>query len=247
MQTLSQSIWISADALIEKMKQSGDRDYDLVREHLETAHAYSLGAMTAECAHNLELAQAASEALSGKPLEHELQESLAALLFEPHVSAPARWRRGPSSTGIGLGIGLAEFFQRAGVSFGIFYPKQYVVAVFPTFETARAGYRTLGAAGFRIWEIIAVSSEEVKQFLEDLRANRTLWDDLLAQVSRFLDTEVKLVDLYAHWARTGAGFLVAHSPAEVDAARISDLLKPLDPIAMHWFMAGYIRHLLPTG
>src|ERR1700730_6925397 len=120
MQALSQSIWISADALIEKMKQSGDSDYDLVREHLETAHAYSLGAMPAECTHNLELAQPASEALSGKPVEHELQTSIATLLFEVHRSAPAHWRHVPRSTE----IGLAEFFQRAGVSFGMFYPKQ---------------------------------------------------------------------------------------------------------------------------
>src|ERR1700733_4902640 len=37
MPTLSNSVWISADALIEAMKQSGDPDYNLVREHLETA------------------------------------------------------------------------------------------------------------------------------------------------------------------------------------------------------------------
>jgi hypothetical protein len=257
MPTLSNSIWTSADGLIEKMKQSGDREYDLVREHLETAHAYFLGAMTAECAHNLELARAASQALPGKPLEPELKETIATLLVELHPAlaelhprgAPVLWRHvpksGPASYGrSSAGNGLADFFQRAGVSFGIFYPKEHVVAVLPTLEAARAGYDALSAAGFRIWEVTAVSGEEVEKFLEELRAHRSLWDDLMAEISRLLDTEVNLIARYAHWARAGAGFLVAYSPTEADAEGVSDLLKPLGPVAMHWFMGGYIRHLL---
>ena len=251
MQTLSNAIWTSADALIERMKQSGDGDYNLLKEHLETAHAYFLGAMMAECVHNLELAQAASEALPGKPLEHELKETIATLLFDLRPLAPARWRHVPHSDrpleGPGrppAENGLAGFFQRAGMTFGIFYPKEYVVAVFPSFEAALAGFHALSMAGFRSWEVIALPGDDVEKFLEELRANRTLWDELLAQISRLLDTEVNLVDRYAHWARTGAGFLVAYSPTEADTEGVSDLLKPLDPVAMHWFMAGYIRHLL---
>jgi hypothetical protein len=250
MPTLSNSIWISADDLIEKMKQSGDCDYDLVREHLETAHAYFLGAMTAECTHNLELAQAASEVLPGKLLEPELKEAIATLLVELHPTwAPVGWRHVPKSDPASdgrspTGNGLAGFFQRAGVSFGIFYPKEHVVAVFPSLEAAQAGYDTLISAGFRIWEVTAVSGEEVEKFLEELREHRSLWDELVAEISRLLDTEVNLIARYAHWARTGAGFLVAYSPTEADAEGVSDLLKPLGPVAMHWFMGGYIRHFL---
>lgn len=250
MATLSNSIWTSADGLIEKMKQSADCDYDLVREHLETAHAYFLGAMAAECIHNLELAQAASEALHGKLLAPELKEAIATLLVELHPTwAPVGWRHvpksDPASTGQRpAGNGLANFFQRAGVSFGIFYPKEHVVAVFPSLEAARSGYDALSAAGFRIWEVTAVSGEEVEKFLEELRAHRSLWDDLMAEISRLLDTEVNLIARYSHWARTGAGFLVAYSPTEADVEGVSHLLKPLGPVAMHWFMGGYIRHLL---
>jgi hypothetical protein len=254
MPTLPNSVWISADALIEAMKQSGDPDYNLVREHLETAHAYCLGAMDAECTHNLELALRASDSLSGKPLERELKEAIASLLSERGAAGPARWRHVSRSVAPASSVEespsgkkLAEFFRKAGVSFGIFYPKEYVVAVFDTFEAAIAGHRALSSAGFRTWEAIAVSGPEVETFLAELRANRTVWDELVAQTSRLLDTEVNLVDRYIHWARTGAGFLIAHSQTEADAAGISGLLKPLDPVAMHWFMPAYIRHLLPTG
>ena len=82
MEALSNSLWISADSLIEKMKASGDQEYDLMVEHLETAHAYCLGAMGVECTHNLQLAQRASERLSGKPLQHELQQAITTLLHD---------------------------------------------------------------------------------------------------------------------------------------------------------------------
>jgi hypothetical protein len=248
MQTLSDTIWISADALIERMKQSGDAQYNLVREHLETAHACFLGAMTVESAHNLELARQATNALSGKPLHHELKETIGALLTELHSSAaPTRGGLVPASNGPApAGIALSDFFQREGVSFGLFYPKEHVVAVFSSFETAQAAQSILRGAGFRMWEVTAVPGEEVERFLQDLRAHRSLWDEVVAQISRLLDTEVNLVDRYIHWARTGHGFLIAHSPTESDAEGISNLLNPLDPMAMHWFMAGYIRHLSAT-
>jgi hypothetical protein len=249
MSTLSNSVWVSADNLIERMKESGDQAYDLEIEHLETAHAYFLGAMTVECVHNLELARQAAEALSGKPFHHELQEAIAALLSELHSSAHVQRRHVPKSDSLPERYGraprgLTDFFQGTDVHFGIFYPKQHVVAVFTSFESAQAGYRALSAAGFQPWEMIAVPGEEVRVFLEELREQRTVWDYLVSEISRILDTEVTLIDRYSHWARTGAGFLVAYSSTEEDAEAISRLLKPFDPMAMHWFMAGYIRHLL---
>jgi hypothetical protein len=249
MSTLSNSLWVSADSLIERMKQSGDQAYELEIEHLETAHAYFLGAMTVECVHNLELAQQAAENLSGTPFHQELQEAVAALLCELRSSVPAQRRHVPRSDSVPERYGrpprgLADFFQGTNVRFGIFYPKQHVVAVFTSFESAQAGYRALSAAGFQTWEIIAVPGEDVRSFLEELREHRTAWDYLVSEISRLLDTEVTLIDRYSHWARTGAGFLVAYSLTEEDAETISNLLKPFEPIAMHWFMAGYIRRLL---
>jgi hypothetical protein len=83
----------------------------------------------------------------------------------------------------------------------------------------------------------------VEKFLEELRVHRALWENLVAEISRLLDTEAKLVERYADWARSGYGFVVVRSPNSAAAERISEFLDPFDPVAMHWFMSGYIRHL----
>jgi hypothetical protein len=88
-----------------------------------------------------------------------------------------------------------------------------------------------------------VRGEEVERFLEEIRFHRALWDELAAQISRFLDTEINLVERYGQWAHQGYGFLVVHTPNSETAERVAGLLDPLDPIAMHWFMSGYIQHL----
>ncbi len=116
-------------------------------------------------------------------------------------------------------------------------------AVFFPYEQAQAGYRALSGAGFRLWEIVAVSGAEVASFLEEIRFHRALWDELVTEISRLLDTEINLVEHYAQWAKHGYGFLAARSPDSETAEKVAGILDPLDPVAMHWFMSGYIRHL----
>jgi len=242
--TQVQPEWEQLDAVIEKLKKCSEGE--LLLEHLQTAHAYHHGAMSLECLHNLQLAQGAADAMSHQPLRDEARNAIAALLQalgsasvrDPGSHQPPAGNAPPVTS-----KGVAKFFHGADTCFGIFYPKKHVVAVFPSFDLAQSGYQILASAGFRMWEIIAVPGEEVERFLEDIRMNRTLWDELVKEVSVILDTEANLVDRYGHWARSGYGFLVARSPDSVAAEKVARLLDPLDPIAMHWFMSGYIRHL----
>jgi hypothetical protein len=221
------------NAVIGKIKAFGDRDYGLLVEHLEMASAYLLGAMPSECAHNLKLAQRSAERLSGKPLPGELGETIAGVLRDlKSPPAPA----GSTET--------SAFFQRAGVSFGIFYPNRHVVAVFPSLDAAQAGFQALERAGFRLWETIVVPGEEAEKFLEELRAHGPLWTGLMTEVARLQQTEAVVVDRYEQLAQSGAGFLVAYAPGQEEAISISQLLEPLQPLEMHWFMPGYIRQMI---
>src|SRR5579864_6938619 len=68
------------DALIAKLKKSGEGRCELLLEHLETAHAYLLGAMPKECAHNLQLAQKLLEALPATSVQTEVKHFVAGLL-----------------------------------------------------------------------------------------------------------------------------------------------------------------------
>jgi hypothetical protein len=230
------------DALIAKLKDSGEAE--LLVEHLQTAHAYLLGAMPMECVHNLKLTQNAADSLSDHSLRDEVKSAIAELLHALESSVhghdippvPKRVRATTAN-------GLSDFFHGDDTSFGIFYPKKHVVAVFPSFDEAQAGYKILSRAGFRMWEIVAVPGAEVESFLEGIRLHRALWDELVTEISRLLDTEINLVEHYAQWAGHGHGFLVARCTSSDAAENVAQLLDPLQPIAMHWFMSGYIRHL----
>jgi hypothetical protein len=245
MQFSEQSESAQLDELIAKLKRTGQND--LLIEHLQTAHAYLHGAMPEECAHNLEMAREASGALPVKSLAGEVQHTIDGLLHDLHPFPPAHWRhhtglssRGPRATA----QGLTEFFHGSDLSLGIFYPKKHVVAVFHSYAAAQSAHEILSANGFRLWEVISIPGSEVEEFIEQTREHHSLWADLMMQFSRLLDTEAGLVDRYRRWARRGAAFLVAYSPTEEQAEGICELLEPLDPAAVHWFAAGYIRHLV---
>jgi hypothetical protein len=245
MSTVVDSEWVHLDSLIERLKSSSGGE--LVVEHLQTAHALLHGAMPAECEHNLQLADSAVSALSDRALKVEVKKAIAGVLRAQGLLAQNRIPTSPKSAATNpphiTAKGVTEFFHGSDVSFGIFYPKKHVVAVFSSFDLAQRGYQVLSDAGYRMWEIIAVSGEEVGRFLEEIRMNRTLWHELVKEVSVFLDTEANLVDRYAYWARHEYGFLVAHSDNSDAAERVAALLDPLNPVAMHWFMNSYIQHL----
>jgi hypothetical protein len=232
------------DVLIAKLKSNGESE--LLIEHLQTAHAYLHGAMPEEYAHNLELARGASGAMSHKSLANEAKDAIDGLLYGRHPAAPPYWRhrsKSPHQPPAATAKGLGKFFHGTDSSLGIFYPKRHVVAVFPSFHLAETARDLLSASGFRMWGVIALPGYEVEEFFIELREHHSLWADLMMHFSRLLDTEAGLVDRYGQWARRGAGFVVAYSPTDTQAEGIAELLKPLDPLAMHWFMAGSIRHL----
>jgi hypothetical protein len=216
---------------IEKLKATGDTDYKLLTEHLETACAYFLGAMPLEAALKLKLAQ---QCLPGKPLPGELDETIATIL----EGLSARHKTVPDAREV------SAFFQRAGVSFGIFYPTKHVVAVFSSLEAAQAGHQALASAMFRMWETIVITGDEAEQFLEELRAHEPLSTGLMTEISKLPPAEASVVDRYAALAHTGASFLVAYASDEAEAEKVCQILEPLHPDAMHWFMPGYIRHLI---
>ena len=239
------------DALIAKLKRSAAPDSDLLIEHLETAHAYLLGAMPNECCVNLNMARTAADALPDRALQSETRDTVDSVLrgMQQQPAPVARLagralpvsNREPNATA----NGLAEFFHGADARFGTFYPFQYVVAVFPSFERAEAGQKILRDSGLGTGEVLAVPGDEVSAFLEDRRMHRGLGGVLVTLISRFLDTEVVLVDAYLAWARSGAGFLFAYGKTEACMENIAELLNPLGPFSMHGFLTGSIRHLDP--
>jgi hypothetical protein len=139
---------------------------------------------------------------------------------------------------------LWSFFSTSDTSFGIFYPKQQVVAVLPSFEAAKAAEMALRNDGFGDDEILAASGSEMVKFLEELRLQAGLGGHLMAGLSRTLGTEEVFVDNYIRWGRQGAGFLAVYSPMEIESERISGLLLPFHQMAIERYLSSGIQSLI---
>jgi hypothetical protein len=132
---------------------------------------------------------------------------------------------------------LATFFQEPSETLGVFYPKHYVIATFPSFEMAGKASHALRSEGF--YQSLAVPGTDALEFFEDLRAQHGLWGEVMTEFSRFIDTEATLMDKDIQRARRGAGFVAVHSQNELETKRVRDIIEPFEPISVHWY--------LPTG
>jgi len=137
---------------------------------------------------------------------------------------------------------LAMFFQEPTEAMGVFYPEHYVIATFASFEIAQKANHALRSQGF--YQSMAVPGAEALEFFEELQARHGLWGEVMAEFSRFIDTEATLMDKDIQRARDGAGFLAAHGTNESEAARISTIIEPFAPLTAHWYLRSGIQALV---
>jgi hypothetical protein len=89
---------------------------------------------------------------------------------------------------------LSTLFRRSETWLGVFYPKRYIIATFPSFESAKFAKQALLAGGFRPDEVRAVSGGEMLHFCRELRVRTGLVGDLITEFSRFIGTEASFFD-----------------------------------------------------
>ncbi|HTB12908.1 MAG TPA: hypothetical protein VK752_15105 [Bryobacteraceae bacterium] len=139
---------------------------------------------------------------------------------------------------------LANFFKESDSKLGVFYPKHYVIATFPSFEKTEQAALELRKAGFSQGEIRAIRGSEILRFFEEFQANAGVGSGVMTTLSRAFGTEQIFADDDVEKARTGAGFLAVRSPEEAVANRIRAILEPFEPCAMHWYEAGGVQSLI---
>jgi hypothetical protein len=135
---------------------------------------------------------------------------------------------------------LSTFFKGSETCLGVFYPKRYIIATFPSFESARLAERALRTTGFLPDDVQAVSGGEMLHFFSELGVRTGLLGGLMTAFSRFIGTEASFLDRDVWEARHGAGFLAVHCSTEREADRIRWLLTPLHPSAMEWYRTGAV-------
>jgi hypothetical protein len=139
---------------------------------------------------------------------------------------------------------LTNFFKESDSTLGIFYPKHYIIAAFPTFEKTKQAVQALRIAGFSDQEVLAIPAPELLKYFEEFRANSGLWAGVMTMLSRAFGTEQVFADNDVERALAGEGFLAVHSPDEAVTARIRAVLEPFEPRAMHWYETGCIQTLI---
>jgi len=225
---------------------------DLLIEHLHSARTYLLGAMPEEYLASLESAKYVLNTVSDGNLRSVLNDSLTNLLAEMsrhrespitelrHHSHPRKHKPAPT----GAASILWNFFSVSDTSFGVFYPKKFLVALFPSFDSAKAAEAALRSAGFTPDEVFAAPGVEVLRFFEELRLLAGLWGELSDALSRVFGTEAAFVAKDAKRAREGAGFVAVYDPLEAESPRIRELVAPFGPISMRRYSAGGIETLI---
>ena len=139
---------------------------------------------------------------------------------------------------------LTNFFKKTDSSLGVFYPKHYIIATFPTFDKTKQAASALRRSGFSESEVLAVRGDQILRFFEEFHEHAGLWSGVMTMLSRAFGTEQLFVDDDVENARAGAGFLAVYSPEASEASHIRALLEKFDPRAMHWYEAGGIQSLI---
>jgi hypothetical protein len=238
------------DGMISALECSGRNA--LLIEHLHSARTYLLGAMPEEYLASLESAKRASNTVPDGNLRSDLNEVLTNLLAEisryrgHSVSEPRHYshirnhRPAPAGT---VSI-LWKFFDISDSSFGVFYPKKFIVAMFPSFDSAKEAESALRSVGFTGDEVLAVRGIELLRFFEELRLLAGLWGELMNVLSEAFGTEAAFVINDIEWARRGGAFLAVYDPMEAESPRIRELVAPFGPISMQRYARGSIESLI---
>jgi hypothetical protein len=139
-----------------------------------------------------------------------------------------------------------DFFKETDHSWGVFYPRNYIVAGYGSVERAHEVRHALLGAGFAADDVAAVSGEFVASELES--SQDASWFDLLRrEVASAIGTELGyLQDDLAH-ARQGGAFLFVYVPDDPDVVRARSVIDVSAPVMARRYMAlGIERYAYPV-
>jgi hypothetical protein len=137
-----------------------------------------------------------------------------------------------------------SLFQGPHTRFGIFYPTNYIIAVFDSYETAQRAEKIMLSAGYADEEVDAVSSDYIIADIEKGTKNATLIKRIEQRITRHFGSDAALWEEDLKWAKEGAGFLAVYCPTEHEAHRVLRLLSPLKPKSMRRYERFVIEDLV---
>jgi hypothetical protein len=140
---------------------------------------------------------------------------------------------------------LANFFHGSETQFGIFYPRGYLVAIFPDYHAAELAERQVRNSGIPESEVIAVPGQDVVDWTEENLVKKGLWGTLMQELSRLFATEEIYNRNDLEHAKQGAAFLAVHCPSDAKKDSAWNIIKGASlPLAARHYSFGGVDHLL---
>lgn len=135
------------------------------------------------------------------------------------------------------------FFKEADTSFGLFYPRHYVVAGFDTYERAREVEQQFVEAGFARDDVAAATGPFVTRRLESQRGIPWL-KRAQAHIASAIGTEAGYIEDDLKLAQRGGAFLFAYVPDAAAGERARLLLRRSHPVYARRYHALGIERLV---
>ena len=130
-----------------------------------------------------------------------------------------------------------------GTSFGSFFPKNYVLAVFKTDAEATQAGDALRAAGFAADDVIVASGADVAEHDAAVHSQQGLLAKLGEKWSRLYTDEAADADALMKLAREGSAFVLAYAPEVADTERATAALRPFSPPILRKYDALKVTEL----
>ncbi len=123
-------------------------------------------------------------------------------------------------------------FKDGSTSFGTFYPKNYLLAVFANEATARNAAERVLAAGFSGDEVVVASGADVVAHERDVEAEKGLFSKLGEQWSKLYTDESADSQTLVSLAAQGAAFVLVYAPEDDHTTRAVECLRGFGPSIM---------------
>ncbi|MGA9420825.1 MAG: hypothetical protein WBW61_00570 [Rhodanobacteraceae bacterium] len=136
-----------------------------------------------------------------------------------------------------------DFFKQTDRSFGMFYPKNYIVAGFDTEAHARKTEQQFLDAGFAREDVRSAAGWFVVNDVEKEREPG--WIDTIAkEIAKIAGTEQGYIEDDLKLARRGGAFLFVYAPDDESRNKALGLLKLAHPVFARRYLPFAIERLI---
>lgn len=136
-----------------------------------------------------------------------------------------------------------DFFKEADSSFGLFYPRHYIVAGFESLSAAEAAEAALRESGIAHEDVRAADGSFVVDHVESQK-DASFLDRIKEGIARTLGTEAGYIDDDMKLAKRGGAFVFIYAPDNAIAESVHEQLKRLHPIFARRYLPMAIERLI---